>query len=34
VRASSGRTDAEVVLELAQTMSTWFFAEGECVSVT
>jgi uncharacterized protein len=25
VRASSGRTDAEVVLELAQTMSAWFF---------
>jgi predicted alpha/beta-hydrolase family hydrolase len=29
VRASSGRTDAEVVLELARTMSAWFFAEGE-----
>jgi uncharacterized protein len=28
VRASSGRTDAEVVRELARTMSEWFFAEG------
>ena len=34
VRASSGRTDAEVVLELARTMSAWFFAEGEFVRVT
>ncbi|WP_350029095.1 alpha/beta family hydrolase [Caballeronia sp. GAFFF1] len=34
VRASSGLTDAEVVLELARTMSAWFFAEGEFVRVT
>ncbi|MEM5298840.1 alpha/beta family hydrolase [Burkholderia sp. JPY481] len=34
VRASSGRTDAEVMLELARTMSAWFFAEGEFVPVT
>jgi len=34
VRASSGRTDAEVVLELARTMAAWFFAEGEFVPVT
>jgi hypothetical protein len=34
VRASSGRTDAEVVLELARTMSAWFFAEAEFVRVT
>ena len=34
VRASSGRTDAEVVLELARTMSAWFFTEGEFVPVT
>ncbi len=34
VRASSGRTDVEVVLELARTMSAWFFAEGEFVRVT
>src|ERR1700744_5728865 len=33
VRAPSGRTDAEVVLELARTMSAWFFAEGEFVPV-
>ncbi len=31
VRASSGRTDADVVLELARTMSEWFFAEAELV---
>jgi uncharacterized protein len=34
VRASSGRTDAEVVLELARTMSAWFFAEGDFVRAT
>jgi hypothetical protein len=34
VRASSGRTDTEVVVELARTMSAWFFAEGEFVPVT
>jgi hypothetical protein len=34
VRASSGRTDAEVVLELARTMSACFFAEAEFVRVT
>jgi len=28
VRASSGRKDAEVVLELARTMSAWFLAQG------
>ena len=28
VRASSGRTDAVVVLELARTMSAWFLAAG------
>jgi len=28
VRASSGRTDADVVLELARTMSAWFLAQG------
>jgi uncharacterized protein len=28
VRASSGRKDAEVVLELARTMSAWFLAHG------
>ncbi|WP_350030052.1 MULTISPECIES: alpha/beta family hydrolase [unclassified Caballeronia] len=28
VRASSGRTDAEVVLGLARSMSAWFFAAG------
>ena len=28
VRASSGRKDADVVLELARTMSSWFSTEG------
>lgn len=28
VRASSGRKDADVVLELARTLSAWFLAEG------
>jgi predicted alpha/beta-hydrolase family hydrolase len=28
VRASSGRKDADVVLELARTLSTWFLAAG------
>jgi predicted alpha/beta-hydrolase family hydrolase len=28
VRASSGRKDAEVVLELARTMSAWFLSHG------
>jgi uncharacterized protein len=28
MRASSGCTDAEIALELARTMSTWFFATG------
>jgi uncharacterized protein len=28
VRASSGRKDPEVVLELARTMSAWFLAHG------
>jgi uncharacterized protein len=32
VRVSSGRTDAEVVRELAQTMSAWFFAKGKRVA--
>jgi uncharacterized protein len=34
VRASSGRTDAEAVLELARTMSAWFFQEGPLVRAT
>ncbi|MDR5776446.1 MULTISPECIES: alpha/beta family hydrolase [unclassified Caballeronia] len=34
VRASSGRTDAEVLLELARTMSMWFFSEGEFTRAT
>ena len=28
VRASSGRKDADVVLEMARTMSAWFLAQG------
>jgi predicted alpha/beta-hydrolase family hydrolase len=28
VRASSGRKDADVVLEMARTMSAWFLAQA------